>query len=42
MPCIEIVGYRQKKRGIKYLGDLASDFGANVKFLVGTKKNLKN
>ena len=41
MPCIEIVGYRQKKKGIKYLGDLASDFGANVKFLVGTKKKFK-
>ena len=40
-PCIEIVGYRQKKKGIKYLGDLASDFGANVKFLVGTKKKFK-
>ena len=31
MPCIEIVGYRQKKQGIKFLGDLASDFGANIK-----------
>ena len=41
MPCIEIVGYRQKKKGIKYLGDLASDFGANIKFLVGTKKKYK-
>ena len=35
MPCIEVVGYRQKKQGIKFLGDLASDFGANIKFLVG-------
>ena len=26
MPCIEVVGYRQKKQGIKFLGDLASDF----------------
>ena len=39
--CIEIVGYRQKKKGLTYLGDLISDFGANVKFLVGQKKNLK-
>ena len=30
-PCIEVVGYRQKKKGIKSLGDLCSDFGANVK-----------
>ncbi len=36
-PCIEIVGYRQKKRGIKSFGDLSSDFGANVKFLIGKK-----
>ena len=37
-PCIEVVGYRQKKKGIKSLGDLCSDFGANVKFVVGAKK----
>ena len=30
-PCIEVVGYRQRKNGIKSLGDLCSDFGANVK-----------
>ena len=30
-PCIEIVGYRQRKKGIKSFGDLCSDFGANVK-----------
>ena len=36
-PCIEVVGYRQKKKGIKYLGDLSSDFGANIKFLIGKK-----
>ena len=24
-PCIEVVGYRQKKKGIKSLGDLCSD-----------------
>ena len=41
-PCIEVVGYRQKKRGIKSLGDLCSDFGANVKFIVGSKKKFKN
>ena len=41
-PCIEVVGYRQKKKGIKSLGDLCSDFGANVKFVVGAKKNFKN
>ena len=35
IPCIEVVGYRQKKSGIKFLGDLASDFGANIKFLIG-------
>ena len=41
-PCIEVVGYRQKKRGIKTLGDLASDFGANVKFIIGTNKKFRN
>ena len=41
-PCIEIVGYRQKKSGIKSLGDLCSDFGANVKFVIGPKKKFKN
>ena len=41
-PCIEVVGYRQKKRGIKSLGDLCSDFGANVKFVIGSKKKYKN
>ncbi len=40
-PCIEVVGYRQRKKGIKYLGDLCSDFGANVKFIVGAKKKFK-
>ena len=40
-PCIEVVGYRQKKKGIKSLGDLCSDFGANVKFIVGPKKKYK-
>ncbi len=41
-PCIEVVGYRQKKKGIKSLGDLCSDFGANVKFVVGPKKRFLN
>ena len=41
-PCIEVVGYRQKKKGIKSLGDLCSDFGANIKFVVGSKKKFKN
>ena len=40
-PCIEVVGYRQRKKGIKYLGDLCSDFGANIKFLIGQKKKYK-
>ena len=40
-PCIEIVGYRQRKKGITSFGDLCSDFGANVKFLVGQKKKYK-
>ena len=38
-PCIEVVGYRQRKKGISSFGDLCSDFGANVKFLVGKKKD---
>ena len=41
-PCIEVVGYRQKKKGIKSLGDLCSDFGANVKFVLGHQKKYKN
>ena len=40
-PCIEIVGYRQRKKGISSFGDLSSDFGANVKFLIGQKKSSK-
>ena len=40
-PCIEVVGYRQKKNGITSFGDLCSDFGANVKFLIGPKKKYK-
>jgi len=41
-PCIEVVGYRQRKKGIKSLGDLCSDFGANVKFIIGAKKKFRN
>ena len=41
-PCIEIVWYRQRKKGIKSLGDLCSDFGANVKFIIGGKKKFRN
>ncbi len=39
-PCIEVVGYRQRKKGIKFLGDLCSDFGANIKFIIGSKKKI--
>ncbi|MBD1138191.1 fumarylacetoacetate hydrolase [Pelagibacterales bacterium SAG-MED41] len=42
LPCIEVVGYRQKKKGIKSLGDLCSDFGANIKFILGPKKKFSN
>ena len=41
-PCIEVVGYRQRKKGIKSLGDLCSDFGANVKFIIGAKKKFRD
>ena len=40
-PCIEVVGYRQRKKGITSFGDLCSDFGANVKFLIGQYKKYK-
>ena len=40
-PCIEIVGYRQRKKGITSFGDLSSDFGGNVKFLIGKRKKYK-
>ena len=40
-PCIEVVGYRQRKKGITSFGDLCSDFGANIKFLVGKPKKYK-
>ena len=41
-PCIEVVGYRQKKKGITSYGELSSDFGVNFKFLIGKKKKFKN
>ena len=41
-PCIEIVGYRQRKKGITSFGDLCSDFGANMKFLLGSSKKYRN
>ena len=34
-PCIEVVGYRQKKQGITSFGDLCSDYGAKIKFKIG-------
>jgi len=40
-PCIEVIGYKQKKKGITSFGDLCSDFGANVKFLIGQKTKYK-
>ena len=40
-PCIEVVGYRQRKKGITSFGDLCSDFGANMKFLIGQNKKYK-
>ena len=40
-PCIEVVGYRQRKKGITSFADLCSDFGANVKFLIGSVKKYK-
>ena len=41
-PCIEVIGYRQKKKKIQYLGDLSSDFGANFKFVIGKSIKFKN
>ena len=40
-PCIEVIGYRQKKKGVSSFGDLSLDFGANVKFLIGKKMKFK-
>jgi len=41
-PCIEVIGYRQRKKGVSSFGDLCSDFGGNVKFFIGRKKKYKN
>ena len=40
-PSIEVVGYRPKQSGIKSFGDLCSDFGGNVKFVIGRKIKFK-
>ena len=40
-PCIEIVGYRQKRFGVTSFGDLCSDFGGNIKFFICQKKKFK-
>ena len=40
-PCIEVVGYRQKRKGINSYGELSSDFGVNIQFLIGKKKKFK-
>ena len=40
-PCIEVVGYRQKRFGVTSFGDLCSDFGGNIKFFIGQKKRFK-
>ena len=40
-PCIEVIGYRQRKKGITSFGDLCSDFGANVKFIIGRKQKYR-
>ena len=40
-PCIEVIGYRQRKKSVTGFGDLCSDFGANVKFLIGKKIKYK-
>ena len=40
-PCIEVIGYRQRKKGVTGFGDLCSDFGCNVKFLIGKKIKYK-
>ena len=31
----------KRSKGLNILGDLASDFGANIKFLIGPKKKFK-
>ena len=39
---MKLLDIDKKKRGIKNLGDLCSDFGANIKFVIGAKKKYKN
>ena len=36
-----MVGYRQKRFGVTSFGDLCSDFGGNIKFVIGQKKKFK-
>ena len=40
-PCIEVIGYKKRKKKITSFGDLCSDFGGNVKFLIGKKLKYK-
>ena len=40
-PCFEIVGFRQRNKQFNYLGDICSDFGFNIKFIVGKKIKFK-
>ncbi len=40
-PCIELVAYRQRKKGVSCLGDLIGDFGCNHKFIIGKKQKYK-
>ena len=40
-PCFEIVGFRQRNKKFVYLGDICSDFGFNVKFVLGRKVKFK-
>ena len=39
---MKLLATDRKKKGIKSLGDLCSDFGANIKFILGPKKKFKN
>ena len=46
-PCIEVIGYRQKKNIVNGFGDLCSDYGCNIKFVIGKeikyrRNNVKN
>ena len=40
-PCFEIVGFRQNNKKFNYLGDICSDFGFNIRFIVGRKIKFK-